>query len=84
MILFGERVLPEIGIVDIDAMIESSLSVERKREREQEREGGRERKFPEYLRNFNRKLIRDRRESASLGGAHCELHEMKGWTEVGK
>lgn len=48
MILFGERVLPEIGIVDIDAMIESSLSVERKRERT--REGGRKReKVPGVL-----------------------------------
>lgn len=46
MILFGERVLPEIGIVDIDAMIESSLSVERERERE----GGRKReKVPGVL-----------------------------------
>lgn len=51
--------------VDVDARVKSfSLSRRRWRmRREKERKG--ERKFPEYSRNSNRKLIRDRRESAS-------------------
>jgi len=60
--------------VDVDAMIKSSHYQRRERERERRRrEEGR--KFPEYSRNFNRKLIRDRRESASRGGAHCERRD---------
>jgi len=53
--------------VDVNATIKSSHY-----QRWREEEG---RKYPEYSRNFNRKLIRDRRENASRGGAHCERRD---------
>lgn len=52
------------------------FSSSRRRRWGKERERASEREFPEHSRNFNRKLIRGPRESASRGRAHCD--EMKG------